>query len=382
MIKKTGAIMISMLVMVGFCLSALYFFETKLDLAVKGGSHLVLEVNTEEAVKAEISQLKDNLVAELNERTIAFDEIKLRSDLSIEITARPEQRSAVKELVDKDFPVFDFKMKPGTPSGILLVPKQPYIADIKEKTMWQLIDTLRNRVAEFGVVGSVVQREGISGNRVVLELPGLDVPERIKERLKTVAKLEWKEVIAGPFPSREKALSVNEGRVPEGMELLCHTSGGEGKAIRLEYYLLRKQPIVSGQEIKKARRGVDSFGLPAVNFSLSPEGERRFSRFTEKHIGDRVAIVLDNGIQSIPVVRSRISGEGQITGNFTVEEAEDLALLLRAGALPASINYIEEKTIGPSLDWYPMLRIGIIVAIIGLLAVFTFMLIRYNWERA
>jgi preprotein translocase subunit SecD len=379
--KNIKARVIFIVIVVGLCALAFYppREKIKLGLDLKGGSHLVLEVNTEEAVEAEILQLKDDLVAELNERTILFDDVKLRTDLSIEINVRPDQRLAIKELVDEDFPVFDFKVEPGTPNRFLLVPKQAYTRDIKEKTMRQTKNTLSNRVDEFGVEEPVIERKGMGGNQIVLELPGLDDPERIKERLKTVAKLEWKEVIAGPFPSREAALSAYGGKVPEDMDLLSYTWTRGGRRGRVEYYLLRKKPIISGQELKNARRGTDENGFPAVDFSLSPKGGRDFARFTERHIGDLAAIVLDNKIQSIPVVKTRVGSRGQITGSFTQEEAQDLALLLRAGALPASMTYIEERTVGPSLGW-DSIKKGIIAAIIGLLAVVIFMPAYYKWS--
>lgn len=378
--KNIKTRIIFILIVVGLCVLSFYppQKKIKLGLDLKGGSHLVLEVNVDESVKAELSQLRDSIAAELNDKSIPFDNVRLKPDLTIEITANREERAAIKTIVDKNFPVLDFKVEPGSPSRFLLVPKQAYIRDIKEKTMRQTLNTLRNRVDAFGVEEPTIERQGIGGNRIVLELPGVDDPERIKERLKTVAQLEWKEVVAGPFPSKEAALSAYGGKVPEGMELLSYTPRRGMQTGKTEYYLLKKRPIVSGKDLKNARRGTDENGFPAVDFSLSPEGGRKFARFTEKHLGDLVAIVLDNEIQSVPVVKTRVGSRGQITGNFTQQEAQDLALLLRAGALPASMRYIEERTVGPSLGW-DSIRKGVIAAIIGLLAVLIFMPIYYKW---
>jgi len=310
--KNIKTRIIFILIVVGLCVLSFY------------PPHLVLEVNVDESVKAELSQLRDSIAAELNDKSIPFDNVRLKPDLTIEITANREERAAIKTIVDKNFPVLDFR-------------------DIKEKTMRQTLNTLRNRVDAFGVEEPTIERQGIGGNRIVLELPGVDDPERIKERLKTVAQLEWKEVVAGPFPSKEAALSAYGGKVPEEMELLSYTPRRGMQTGKTEYYLLKKRPIVSGKDLKNARRGTDENGFPAVDFSLSPEGGRKFARFTEKH-----------------------------------QEAQDLALLLRAGALPASMRYIEERTVGPSLGW-DSIRKGVIAAIIGLLAVLIFMPIYYKW---
>jgi preprotein translocase subunit SecD len=376
--KKVLWRIIFIAILVGLCTYSIYPPEKRIHLGLdlKGGSHLLLQVNTDDAVEAEIDQARERLINELIDESIRYQMVKRLPDGKIEILADSLQKDAIEDLLDKHFPNFDYSYKAAPESKWVLELKNIARRDIEEKTVQQTLNTLTTRVDEFGVEEPTIQRHGLTGNQILLELPGLDDPERIKARIKTVAQLEWREVLSGPFESRKDALAKFQGTLPEGSELLPESIEREQQKLT-RYYLLKKSAVITGKDLKNARRGADETGLPAVHFSLSAEGTRIFSRYTADHIGDLLSIVLDNKIYSVATIRSQITGNGQIEGNFTQQEAEDLALLLRAGALPASMTYIEERTIGPYLG-RDSIRLGIIAAIAGLVVVLIFMLIYYK----
>ena len=376
--KKVMWRLLLIAILAGLCLYSVYPPQERINLGLdlKGGSHLLLQVNTEDAVEVEIDQARERLVDELIDKSIRYQKVSRLADGSLEIIADELQQEDIEELLEDRFPDWDYSYKEAPEGKWILNLKDTARSILEEKTVQQTLNTLRNRIDEFGVEEPTIQRQGLTGNRILLELPGLDDPERIKKRIKTVAQLEWKEVLGGPYQKEQDALDQYQGKLPEGSELLPELMEREGQRLS-RYYLLKKSPVISGKDLKNARRGVDETGLPAVLFSLSAEGARKFSRYTGEHIGDLLSIVLDDKIRSVATIRSQIGASGQIEGNFTQQEAEDLSLLLRSGALPASMTYIEERTIGPYLGW-DSIRLGIIAAIAGLLLVLTFMLFYYK----
>ncbi len=252
--------------------------------------------------------------------------------------------------------------------------------NVRDMAVKQALETIRNRVDQFGVSEPVIQRQGIEGQRILVQLPGVDDPGRVKELIGKTALLELKEVMAGPGPDRQALLAKLGGSVPADAEVVTgDRKDFEGHVIGREYYLLKRAAIVSGRELRSARRSQDQYGQPAVSFSLIPAAAGKFGKFTESHIGTNMAIVLDRKVMSAPVIRGRISDEGIIEGSFSVKEAEDLALVLRAGALPASITYLEERTVGPSLGHDSVVR-GVRAAVAGLIIVMLFMLAYYRWS--
>lgn len=365
-------------ILVGLCAYSVYPPKERINLGLdlKGGSHLLLQVNAEDAVEAEVDQSRERLIEVFIDRAIRYQQVRRLPDNRIEIRADDLQKEAIEKLFDDYFPDWKYSYEADEQAKWFLELKEIARREIEEKTVRQTLNTLENRINEFGVEEPTIQRQGLTGNRILLELPGLDDPERIKERIKTVAQLEWKEVVGGPYQTHEDARAQFQGKLPEDSELLPEITEREGQMLT-RYYLVKKAAVISGKELKNARRGVDDTGLPAVHFSLSAEGGRKFGRYTGEHIGDLLSIILDDKIVSVAVIRTQIPGRGQIEGNFTQQEAEDLALLLRAGALPASMTYIEERTIGPYLGM-DSIRLGVIAAIVGLLLVLIFMLFYYK----
>jgi preprotein translocase subunit SecD len=224
------------------------------------------------------------------------------------------------------------------------------------------LEIIRNRVDEFGVAEPSIQRQG--KRRIIVQLPGIKEPERAINLIGKTAMLEFK--LVDEDGDLEKAL---EGEVPDGSEILYDREGNP--------YLLKKEVLLTGASLRDARVSFGEFGEPEVAFELNQEGAKKFEQITSQHIGERLAIILDGRVQSAPTIQTRISDRGRITGRFSLEEAKDLAIVLRAGALPAPIKIVENRIVGPSLG-EDSIRKGVIAAIIGAALVIGFMIAYYK----
>src|SRR5690349_5243048 len=252
---------------------------------------------------------------------------------------------------------------------------KPNIAiSLREEAVVQARQTIERRVNELGVTEPSIAQQGANGDEILVQLPGVTDVERAKEIIRSTGLLELKIVEQGPAPTRE-ALLVNN-QVPEGMEIVPGAAGGGG-ADSTVYYLVKKVAAVTGQDLRNARVSVDENNRPAVSFTLSNEGGRKFGKVSGENIGRQLAIILDGRVQSAPTLESRITTEGRITGSFTQEEVQNLSLILRSGALPATLTYLEERTIGPTLG-ADSIRSGVIASAVGLLLVVSFMLVYYR----
>src|SRR5262245_380035 len=254
------------------------------------------------------------------------------------------------------------------------------------------LETIRNRVSQFGVAEEIINRQGGVGggvsDRIVLELPGVENPERLKGLINAQAKLEWKEMtyppgmVSGRFdaPASEAELAqMFGGTLPMDTQAYPQPTGvpGADGGELMRYWPLKKISVVSGNDLRRAWRGEDPFKGWAVHFELSTEAGARFRAFTTTHVGKIAAIVLDNKILSAPTIEGVIGSEGEITGSFTKESADDLALKLRSGALKAAVKVVEERTVGPSLG-LDSIRKGITASIVGFVAVMVFMVFYYR----
>ncbi len=359
---------------------AVYFMvpldqKIHLGLDLKGGIHLVLQVNTQDAVRAEVDDAMERLRADLAEKGFAPVSLQ-RLPEGNGFLLKPAPNTSAKVL-DKviDDRLSEFKVDRGENVTATL---RPEIArSIRDLAVRQGLETIRNRVDQFGVSEPVIQRQGIEGNRIVVELPSVDDPARVKDLIRSTAFLEIKPVIR-VAPTEEALLATSNGKAPEDAEVISgDVEDLEGRVSGKEYYLLKKASVVTGRDLRNARRSQDTYGQPAVSFTLNPEGANKFGAYTAAHIGDRMAIVLDNKVRSAPSIRGHITDSGIIEGNFSVQGAEDLALVLRAGALPASISYLEERTVGPSLGRDSVNR-GLKAGLVGIVLVAAFMLFYYK----
>ncbi|MCP5103673.1 MAG: protein translocase subunit SecD [bacterium] len=350
-----------------------YPLEEKINLGLdlKGGMHLVFEVDTEKAIQKQTDTNVQRLKNRLKEFSIKFDKVVRRGYNKIEIsgTVFDEERS-LRDILEDEFKEdwrYSFAADRATLTLKELAEKQ-----MKEQTVDQALETISNRIDAFGVTDPVLQRE--RDTRLLIELPG--VSDREKERvmglIKSAAVLELKKVEAGHFETEADALQQYGGILPEDM-VLVKRAASDGKG----YYILRAESVITGRELKNARRGSDDFGAPAVSFSLNSQGAKNFQKFTAANIGKQLAIVLDDRVISAPVVNSVISYDGIINGRFTIDEADDLALKLRSGSLPAELRGLHEKIIGPSLG-ADSIRKGLVACLVGLVLVMVFMVFYYK----
>ncbi len=362
-------------------LVALYPPQKKIHLGLdlRGGIHLVLRVNTGDAIKAELDNAAQRLVSQAEAKGIKLGRIKVEPDkLRFEVAVPAgTDTQALRKIVSDN--LAEYKSTPGAEKWVFELPAN-VARNIRDMAVKQALETIRNRIDQFGVSEPRIQRQGIEGNRILVQLPGVDDPGRVKELISNTAFLELKEVIAGPAPDRQSLLAKFGGTVPDDAEVLTGDRKDlDGNVVGKQYYLVRKAAVVTGRELRTARRSQDRYGQPAVSFTLVASAAKKFGQFTESHIGTNLAIVLDKKVMSAPVIQGRISDQGIIQGSFSVKEAEDLALVLRAGALPASITYLEERTVGPSLGHDSVIR-GVRAAISGLIVVMVFMLVYYKWS--
>ncbi|WP_035588372.1 protein translocase subunit SecD [Hippea jasoniae] len=342
-----------------------------LGLDLKGGMHLVLGVETDKAVFAKVSMAANNLQQALTNAKIAADQVIPGSDGSIRIhlvDSKDLQRAI--NLIMSNLPNYQI-VSDNNPIVIKL--KQKIVQKIKEEAVQQAISVIRNRVNQFGVTEPTVVRAG--EDHIVVDLPGIKNANRAVRLLGETARLELHLV--------DDSVSVADalnGNLPPDDEILYEIKRDPttGEVTKIPF-VVKKEPVITGDMITNASvRFGGTLNQPYVAFELNSEGARIFAKFTATHIGKRLAIVLDNVIYSAPVIQSRIGGgRGQITGNFTLEEAHDLALVLRSGSLPAPVKILQKVTIGPSLGKISIEK-GKKAMIFGALAVIIFMIFYYR----
>jgi preprotein translocase subunit SecD len=354
----------------------------KLGLDLQGGTHLILQVQVQEAVSLETDGILDHLTTQLRDKGIRSDQPIKQSDTQILVhNVSPDSSSAFRDLVTENFPDWDVAPAPGENSGYLLTIRPSAIAAIDEQTMTQSVETIGRRIDSLGLTEPVVAPYGRGENEILVELPGESDPSRAKAVIQAGGQLELCRVEdATPYPSQAEALSAHGGVLPAGTDLV---PGGAGSADAAQggqsWYLLDRTPIITGRDLRSATavQSTDNPGYYEVAFTLSTDAARRFGPFTEANIGRPMAIVLDHKVQSAPVIDSRIDDSGRIQGQFGQQSADDLALVLKAGALPASIVYLEERTVGPSLG-ADSIRHGVQASIVSLLVVLIFMVLYYR----
>lgn len=345
--------------------------KIKLGLDLKGGVHLALQVMTEDAINIETDQAIARLQEQLKKKDIAFEKINKIGSGNFRCEGlKSEDEGKIRDILDDLFRDWNYSF---SGAGVTLTLRPEVDRYIRDQAVNQALETIRNRIDQFGVAEPTIQRQGLAGEKIIVELPGVENPERVKNIIKTTALLEFKLVKAGPAPDEETLLKEFGGVVPEDAEIVR----GDPKRTQGGYYLVSKVAAITGKDLRTARRSVDEWNNPAVAFTLNPDGARRFEKVTSENIGKPLAIILDGRVQSAPTIQDRISDSGIIHGRFTIEEAEDLALILRAGALPASIRYLEERTVGPALG-LDSIRKGLRAGIAALLIVMIFMVFYYR----
>lgn len=324
----------------------------RLGLDLQGGMHLVLQVETEDALNIKTQKDLDQLLQELEEQGVDDPEILSSEPGSIAVGGVP---AAVADTIENDddnrflFEGYDFDHSGST---LRLEMTTQARNEVRELSVRQALETIRNRIDAFGVSEPVVHREGVGGNRIVIQLPGVDDPERVKGLIKNTALLEFSFVYrdTDPAPTRDQLLATLGGSVPPDAEILPQVLRDDEKnPVGEQWWAIEKRRVIYGEDLKTARPSTGQFNEPAVNFILTREGAQKFGDATGANIGRNLAIILDSKVVSAPVIEDRITNSGIIRGSFTQQEVQDLSTVLRSGALPAGLTYLEERTVGPSL---------------------------------
>jgi preprotein translocase subunit SecD len=345
-----------------------------LGLDLQGGSSLLLEVDTNAVRKDRLTSLNDEVLRILRQARIQFTGRAIHGNsVEVRITRESDIPQALEKLRELSQPLSGILGSSGqrslqvTENGglITLTPSDPAVLDRIRQTVDQSIQIIERRVNQLGLVEPTIQRQG--SDRILVQVPGLPDPSRLKELIGKTAKLDFR-----MLDLSETAEQAQAGQVPADSEIL-EGEKGQGK------YLVEKRVLVSGGDLVDAQPGFDQRdSQPIVSFRFNSIGARKFAEATQQNVGKPFAIILDNKVISAPVIREPIlGGTGQISGNFTVEQANDLAILLRAGALPVALTVVEERTVGPGLG-QDSINAGEHAAYLGAALVIVFMLVTYG----
>lgn len=351
----------------------------RLGLDLKGGIHLVLRVESDDAIRAELDSAARRVEVDLREKKIpsaekavvevAFDPSKGTNQVRVTGIAT-EDLDRARQIVAAAMPELPVEISGADIVGTM---SSAQAEQHRAATIEQALTTIRERVDATGVAEPRIQRQGIKGDRILVQLPGVQDAEQVKRLIGRVAFLELRLVDSGPHASRDAALARYSGNLPPNLQLL----EGAGDSGNLAYYVVERGAVITGRDLARALPNRDRYGAASVSFTLNGEGARKFGDATGKNVGRNLAIVLDGNVKSAPSIKSKITDSGEISGSFTELEARELALVLRAGALPAKIQYLEERSVGP---WLGKLSIqqGIFTGIIGLALISLLMLVYYR----
>lgn len=395
-------------------------FKQKINLGLdlQGGLYMVLGVDFNKVYKDVIDRQASSLRERMNEKALGAKEVKVVregqpiDDPKVSVEFDAAKRDAVYDLIKKEY--WTLRLAGESAGKIELGLAREFRSEVRDRTINQSIEVIRNRIDEFGVAEPSIVSQG--SDRIVVELPGVKEVDRAKELIGRTARLEFKMVddkAMAPAElqaliasiEKEKGIAYKEGqkfseyvqkinegakgKIPEGDEIAFERARavpGEAESLARIPYLLHSQTRVTGDDLQDAQVQIDQENrTPNVGFTLNPRGATAFDKLTAESIGQRLAIVLDGIVHSAPVIQSRIGGgRGQITlgrggGDEIMKEAKDLSIVLRAGALPAQLDFLEQRVVGPSLG-QDSIKNGALAGIVGCLLVFVFMIAYYRWS--
>jgi len=350
-----------------------------LGLDLKGGTHLILQVQVNDAVNVDAQNAIEVLKDQLRSHKIDFTDISQPDQQNnpdhIVLKGVPvDARSDLRNIIQDRLPEYDLNSSADNTWTLSMKPSN--LNELKNRAVTQAIETIRNRIDALGVSEPTIQEHGLGQYQILVQLPGVDDPARVKEIMQNTAMLEIKQVMSGPYPSQAAALQANNGLIPIDQLLLPGNTLGshaEGE----EWFLVSRASAISGKDLRHADPSTDQNGQPSVQFNLTREGGQRFFTFTSAHVKDSLAVVLDGKVREVATIDEPIKDQVQIRGHMDSQAAKDLSMILNSGALPASIHYLEERTVGPSLG-ADSIRSGVTAAVVGMVAVLIFMLIYYR----
>ncbi|MFQ5719931.1 MAG: protein translocase subunit SecD [Acidobacteriota bacterium] len=361
-----------------------------LGLDLQGGIHLVLGVRTSEAVERKVESDVETVRELLADNSISFTDAVREGSEVIRVTGLDAAaRTSLTDLAADPLP--EYSVSAEGADALVFTLRSLEAQSIRQLAVQQSLQTLRDRVDRLGVREPNIQRQGFGpeADRILIQLPGVEDPERVMDIIKKPAFLEWRLVsyppgVADfegfrPFPTREAALAAFGGTLPSDTTIVRESRRNiDGSAIDV-FWPLKKASPIKGNDLKDASVGQGQFGEAVVSFILTPKAGGVFEKLTQANIKRHIAILLDNKVISAPVVQSVIADRGQITSNFTVQSARDLVLQLKSGALPASLDILEQRTVGPSLG-IDSIRKGVFAALLGFVLVMGFMVVYYRFS--
>ena len=349
--------------------------KIRLGLDLKGGVQLVLRVHTDDALRLEVQTTADRLAEQLKTANVAVGPVTVNGPTSFTVNGvTPEQDGAFRNALTD----VELNYDRASGAGSYTFTLKPNIAvQLREDTVNQALQTIERRVNELGVAEPVVARH-TAADQIIVQLPGVSEVARAKEIIRSTAQLELTLVEQGPFSDEAAARAAMGGNIPPDLLVMPgNMPSTPGQPAQSGVYIVRRVPAVTGRDLRNARPSLDENNRPAVSFSLNQDGARKFGTFTQANIGRMLAVVLDRRVAEAATIQTRIDDEGRITGNFSTQQAQDLSLVLRSGALPANLTYLEERTVGPSLG-ADSIRAGLLSAAGGLSLVTLFMLVYYR----
>ena len=347
-----------------------------LGLDLRGGTHLILQVMVEEAISAtsdsDLVRMQGDLAAAGIQATGSKASPTLIDFAGVPAARMSDARTALSrygnqyELADANG-TLTASMKPST------------VAELKTNTLQQAVDVIRQRVDTLGVSEPIIQEYNVGSDQILVELPGIDDPGRVKDVIQSTARLEIHLVQGGPFATENEARSSVGGTIPFDQEMVHAQPGASSTSSGDQVYLLKRTAEVAGTDIRDAQAGTNqNTNEPEVTFYLTTSAGNHFADFTSQNKGKGLAVVLDNRIREVANIRDQIRDTGTISGgSMSAQGAQDLSMLLRTGALPASIHYLQESSVGPSLG-ADSIRQGVLASVVGMLAVMIFMLVYYR----
>jgi preprotein translocase subunit SecD len=352
-----------------------------LGLDLKGGAHLILQVVVSDAINAETDNMVGTIQQDLKKANLTFSQVYKpdpKKPQVIRIEGAPQaSASAVRSLLDSKYSN-EYDVSGGSDNGYTLTMKPNVETNLESKTVQQAIETIRDRVDSLGVSEPVIQEYGLGANQILVELPGIDDLDRVKSIIQSTARLSIHAVVGGPFPDEQAALSSVSGNLPSD-QMMVHGSGAMATGSDSDsVYILQRVSVVAGNDFRSADPSTNqNTGQRIVIFTLTNEAGDKFYEYTSQNVGRSMAVVLGGRVREVANIKSAIRDRGEIEGTFTEDEVSVLSKMLRTGALPASLEYLENRTVGASLG-ADSVKEGVTAAIVGVLVVMIFMLVYYR----
>ncbi|HKF46808.1 MAG TPA: protein translocase subunit SecD [Terracidiphilus sp.] len=362
----------------------------QLGLDLQGGAHLILQVQVKEAVNAETDNTVARLQQDLKKANVTFSRVYKPDPLKTDQTGRPEVvtiegtpatgANAVRSVLDQKYSN-DYDVTGGTTGTFTLTMKPTVVTDLEQRTVTQAIEAIRDRVDALGVSEPVIQEYNLGQNQVLVELPGISDLDKVKSIISTTARLEIHPVATpngGPFPSEQAAQQAFNGAIPPEYEVLPFSgtignqNGGD------QFYVVQRMAVVAGSDFRSADPATNpDTGQREVQFTLTNAAGEKFYDYTKANVGNPMAVVMGGSVREVANIKSPIHDRGEIEGTFSEDEVTTLSKLLRTGSLPASLTYLEDRTVGASLG-ADSVHEGVTAAIAGMLLVLAFMLVYYR----